>query len=39
MYCTYDYMDIHPMVINGALSGSVYFFTHNPGNRNVFTCA
>jgi len=38
-YCIYNYIDIHGTVTLGALSGCTYFFGHNPGQRNVMTCA
>ena len=38
-YVKYDYVDMHPSVMNGVLSGAIYFFNHNPGNRNIMACA
>lgn len=38
-YCQYDYIDIHPAVICGPVSGSIEFFAHNPANRNTFCVA
>ena len=30
-YTVYNYIDMHPSCINGAISGSIYFYNHNPG--------
>ena len=38
-YGNYNYIDIHPAVERGALSGSVYNATNNPGNRDVMVNA